>query len=274
MDLRGPDALRPDVVVGRRAVLEALRGDRPLYRVLLTPTSHGPAVRAILQEARSRGVVVQTVDERRLRHLAGGIPHQGVVALVAARPAATVDQILARARERGELPLVVVLDGVQDPLNLGAIIRTAEGAGAHGVIVPRRRAVGLTPAVARASAGALEHLPVAQVTNLARTLDDLKAAGLWVVGADPQAPQVYHRARLVPPLAVVLGGEERGVSRLVRERCDLLVRLPMRGRVQSLNVSAAAAVLLYEVVRQAGDAPAADPRAGAAARTASRAPFS
>lgn len=274
MDHPGPEDLRPEVVAGRRPVLEALRGGRPLHRILLSPSAHGPVVRDILQEARQRAVVVQTVDERRLRRLAGPVPHQGVVALVAARPPATVDQILARARERGEPPVVVVLDGVQDPLNLGAIIRTAEGAGAHGVIIPRRRAAGLTPAVARASAGAVEHLPVAQVTNLARCLDELKAAGLWVVGADPGAADLYHQVRLVPPLALVLGGEERGMSRLVRERCDQLVRLPMRGRVQSLNVSAAAAVLLYEVARQAGLAPvSAVPRAPAERPPEARAPF-
>ncbi|MDQ7820051.1 MAG: 23S rRNA (guanosine(2251)-2'-O)-methyltransferase RlmB [Armatimonadota bacterium] len=272
MDHPGPD-VRPETVVGRRPVLEALRSGRPLHRILLSLSAHGPVVRDIVHQARSRGVVVQTVDERRLRQLAGALPHQGVVALVAARPPATVDQILARARERNEPPLVVVLDGVQDPLNLGAIIRTAEGAGAHGVIIPRRRAAGLTPAVARASAGALEYLPVAQVTNLVRCLSDLKAAGLWVVGADPQASDLYHQARLVPPLALVLGGEERGISRLVREHCDQLVRLPMRGRVQSLNVSAAAAVLLYEVVRQASlTRPAREGRAAASGRQA-RAPF-
>jgi 23S rRNA (guanosine2251-2'-O)-methyltransferase len=270
MDRPGSDPVAPETIVGRRPVLEALRGGRPVHRILLSPSSHGPVVRDILREARSRGVVVQTVDERRLRQLAGAVPHQGVVAVAAARPAATVEQILARARQAGEPPLVVVLDGVQDPLNLGAIIRTAEGAGAHGVIIPRRRAAGLTPAVARASAGALEHLPVASVTNLARTLDDLKAAGLWVVGTDPAAGELYHRARLVPPLALVLGGEERGVSRLVREHCDLVVRLPMRGRVQSLNVSAAAAVLLYEVVRQAG---LATPAPGGERAPAVRAPF-
>lgn len=239
-----------DALLGRRAVLEALRAGRPLRKILIAQSAHGAAIGAIQQEARQRGVVVQFVDERRLQSLAQARPHQGVVALASAKRLATVDEILARARQQNQPPFVLVVDGVEDPANLGALIRTAEGAGVHGVIIPRHRAVGLTPAVARTSAGALEHIPVAQETNISRTLEALKQAGLWVVGADPGAGTLYSNARLIPPLAVVVGGEERGLSRLVREHCDVLVRLPMRGRITSLNVSVAGAVLLYEVVRQ------------------------
>jgi len=239
------------VIPGRRAVLEALRADRPIHKILLARTARGRAVRELVLEARRRGVVVQSVDARRLDALSSA-PHQGVIALAAAHAPADIEQILAVARGRHEPPLILVLDGVEDPQNLGAIIRTAEAAGVHGVVLPRHRAAGVTPAVVRSSAGAVEHMAVAPVTNLVRAIEFLKASGLWVVGADPGAAELYHRVPLVPPLAVVLGGEERGISRLVREHCDRLVRLPMRGKMASLNVSVAAGVLLYEVVRQMG----------------------
>lgn len=237
------------VIPGRRAVVEALHAGRPIRKILLARTAHGPTVRDIVQQAKGRGVVVQAVDPRRLEDLARGI-HQGVVALTAAAPAASIDDILAVARARDQAPLVLVLDGVLDPANLGALIRTADGAGVHGVIIPRHRAAGVTPAVVRASAGAVEHMPVAVVANIVRTLVALKAAGLWVVGTDPLARDLYHQVPLLPPLAVVMGGEDRGLGRLVREHCDLVVRLPMRGKLASLNVSVAAGVLLYEVGRQ------------------------
>ncbi|TMI76601.1 MAG: 23S rRNA (guanosine(2251)-2'-O)-methyltransferase RlmB [Bacillati bacterium ANGP1] len=239
-----------DAIPGRRAVLEALRARRPLRKILIGRTTHGGTIRDILEEARRQDIVVQFVDGRRLDSLTHAARHQGVVALTSARPLVSVEDVLAAARTRQQPPFILVLDGVEDPANLGAIIRTAEGAGVHGVIIPKHRATGLTPAVAKTSAGALEYLPVAQVTNLVRTLDELKEAGLWVAGADPTAKDVYHRTRLLPPLALVMGGEGKGLGRLVREHCDILVRLPMRGRIASLNVAVAAGVLLYEVVRQ------------------------
>jgi 23S rRNA (guanosine2251-2'-O)-methyltransferase len=218
-----------------------------LRKVMIARSAHGPAVREIILEARRLGIVVQLVD---VRHLPGGPEAQGVVALASVRPTVQVEDILAAASARGEPPFVLVLDGVEDPTNLGALIRTADGAGVHGVIIPRHRAVGLTPAVARASAGAVEYVPVAVVGNLVQTLEELKRAGLWIVGADMEAPQRHHEASLMPPLAVVVGGEGRGLGRLVREHCDLVVSLPMRGRTASLNVSVAAGILLYEVVRR------------------------
>lgn len=245
-----------DALPGRRAVLEALRAGRPLRKILVARSAHGGTIREIIREARARRVVVQFVEPR---YLHGGPETQGVVGFTPVRPTVEVEDILAAAASRGAAPFVLVLDGVEDPSNLGALIRTAEGAGVHGVIIPRHRAAGLTPAVARTSAGALEYVPVAAVTNLVRALEDLKQAGLWIVGADAGATDLYHRVRLVPPLAVVMGKEGRGLGRLVREHCDLLVRLPMRGRLASLNVSVAAGVLLYEVARQledtAGQAP-------------------
>jgi len=237
-------------VVGRRAVLEALRAGRPVSRVLVARTAdvRGP-LREIVREARDRRVVIQIVDRRHLDTQARGIAHQGVAALAAVVAPVTVEDLLQRIRDHGEAPFLVVLDGVQDPQNLGAIIRTADAAGAHGVSIPRRRAAGLSPAVARASAGAVAHLPVAQVGNLVVALERLKAAGVWIVGADPEGAERYDTAGLAPPVALVVGGEGRGLHRLVRERCDRVVRIPLRGRVASLNVSVAAALLLFEVAR-------------------------
>lgn len=237
-------------LIGRRAVLEALRAGHPLVRVLLSRTAQvrGP-LQEIVREARLRHIPVQSVDPRRLDALSGGLPHQGVAALGATQALVELDDLLRRAREAGGAPVLVALDGVEDPRNLGAVIRTAEAAGAHGVIIPRRRASGLTPAVARAAAGATAYLPVAGVSSLADALLRLKREGVWVVGADPGAAERYDQGALVPPIVLVLGSEGRGLHRLVRERCDRLVRIPLWGRVQSLNVSVAAALLLYEVAR-------------------------
>jgi len=240
-----------EIVPGRRAVLEALRAGRPLRKILLASgTRHGGTLGAILAEARREHVLVQFVARTRLDALVGGMPHQGVVALTAAKATVGVEEILGAARARKEPPFLLVLDGVQNPANLGSVLRTANGTGVHGVIIPKHRAVGLTSAVAKTSAGAIEYVPVAQVTNIVRTLDALKAEGIWIVGADPSATITYASARLAPPVAVVLGGEERGLGRLVKEACDVLVRLPMRGQIASLNVAVVAGVLLYEAQRQ------------------------
>jgi len=239
-----------EVIYGRQPVLEALRASRPLRKILVSRGFRpSGAVRAILEHARQQNIAVQFVDQRRLDELAGG-HHQGVVAMASAKPLASIEQILDAARGAGKLPLVLVLDGIEDPANLGAILRTADAAGVNGVVIPKHRAVGLTGTVARTSAGAVEHVPVAQVTNLARTLEELKAAGLWVVGADPKAPQNLYEVDLTRALALVMGGEGKGLGRLVREHCDLLVRLPMQGSISSLNVAVATGVVLFEIVRQ------------------------
>ncbi|HEV8339808.1 MAG TPA: 23S rRNA (guanosine(2251)-2'-O)-methyltransferase RlmB [bacterium] len=241
-----------DQIEGRHPVREALASGRPLRRVLVARSrAETGALAEIVSLARRRQVTVQEVDPRWLDRMARTRTHQGVIALAAARAAVDPEDILAAARGRGEAPLVVLLDGIEDPQNVGAIIRVAEAAGAHGVILPARRASGLTSAVARASAGAIEHLPVSVVTNLNRTLKELKEAGLWTVGADPSGEDLYA-AELAPPLAVVIGSEGRGLSRLVRESCDYLVRIPMRGRVASLNAATAAAVVLFELARRQG----------------------
>lgn len=237
-------------IEGRIPVLEALKAGREINKLLVAKGAKEGSIREVLAAARRAGVVIQEVDRARLDAIAQGRNHQGVIALVAAHRYAGVDTILKRAQEAGEDPLVLVLDGIEDPQNLGSLLRTADAAGVHGVIIPERRAVGLTETVAKVSAGAVEYVPVARVTNLARTLDELKEQGLWVVGTHQDAPELYHQARLTGPLAVVIGSEGKGIGRLVAEKCDFMVRLPMLGHVSSLNAAVAGAVLLYEIRRQ------------------------
>lgn len=236
-------------IYGRHPVLEALRAGRAINKILLAEGVSSRQLAPLLAAARQQGVPVQQVPRRKLDELAPAAVHQGVAAAVAARAYAEVTDLLARARARGEMPFLVVLDGLEDPHNLGSILRTADAVGAHGVIIPKRRSAQLTPAAVKASAGAAEHVPVARVTNIARTLEELKAEGLWVVGTDAQATQDYRTADYTVPLALVVGSEGRGMSRLVRETCDVLVRLPMVGRLTSLNAAVAAALLMYEVFR-------------------------
>jgi len=203
----------------------------------------------IFNLAAARNIPVQVVDRRHLDKFISGTTHQGVVALAAAREYVDVDDLIAGVGP-GEVPFLFLLDQMHDPHNLGAVLRTADAAGVHGVIIPRHRSVRLTPAVAKASAGAVEYVPVARVANIARTVDFLKEKGFWVAGADAQGREIFWDARLDGPLALVIGGEDKGLGRLVKERCDILVRLPMSGRVNSLNASVAAALLAYEVLRQ------------------------
>jgi 23S rRNA (guanosine2251-2'-O)-methyltransferase len=245
-------------IEGRRAVLEALRAGTEIRRIMIADgIERGPQVEEIVERARGAGVAVESVDRRELDRSSHTRHHQGVVAITPDARYATVEEVLAVASDRGQPPLVVVLDGIEDPHNLGAIVRTVDCAGGHGVVVPERRAVGLTPGVVRASAGATEHVKVARVTNLARAIDDLKAAGLWVVGLDAAGDRAYWDADFRRPVAIVIGSEGEGVSRLVRERCDFVVRLPVLGRIESLNASVAAAIALYEAVRQRGVTPSA-----------------
>lgn len=239
-----------DVIAGRNPVLEALRAGRPVERVYVAKGASGTALAEIVELARRRGVTVQFDERRRLDRLAGGVVHQGVVAVAAPVPYSTVDAMLAQARARGEDPLLLALDEVQDPHNLGSLLRSVDGVGGHGVIVPKRRSAGLTMTVARTSAGAVEYVPVAQVSNLVQTLSELKEQGLWVVGADMAGEKELWDADLTGPLVIVVGGEGKGLGRLTRETCDFLVRIPMRGRINSLNASVAGAILLFEVFRQ------------------------
>ncbi len=241
-------------VYGVLPVLEALRaGSRPIERVTLAEGVHENRLRELLELARRANVPVRRAPRAELQRMAAGANHQGVIANVAAAHYADADELLdALTARRGtaDEPLAVVLDGVEDPRNLGAIIRTAECAGAHGVFVPERRAAGLTETVAKAAAGALEYVPVARAVNIARLVEELKERGIWTVGTAADAESDYTEWDWRQPCALLLGGEGAGLRRLVRERCDVLVRIPLRGRISSLNVSVAAAVVLYEAVRQ------------------------
>lgn len=237
-------------IEGRNPVLEALRAGREINKLLVAKGSREGSIKEVLAVARTAGVIVQEVDRSRLDTLAPGRNHQGVIAMVASHTYADVEEILARAAERGEDPLVLVLDGIEDPQNLGSLLRTADAAGAHGVIIPERRAAGLTETVAKVSAGAIEYVPVARVVNIARTLEELKERGLWVVGTHQEGKELYHQARLSGPLAVVIGSEGKGIGRLVAEKCDFMVRMPMLGHVTSLNAAVAGAILIYEIRRQ------------------------
>lgn len=237
-------------LAGKHPVLEALRSGRPVHKIWVADGAAKHQTAPILQAAKEAGVPVQFVDKRKLDQTVPGVNHQGVAAQSAAWDYADVETILAAAERKGEPPLVLLLDEIEDPHNLGSILRTADSAGAHGVIIPKRRSVGLTATVAKTSAGAVEYVPVARVGNLAQTIDSLKKRGLWVAGADASADSDAFAADLTGPLALVIGNENRGMGRLIREKCDYLVKLPMLGRIQSLNASVAAGVLLYEIVRQ------------------------
>jgi 23S rRNA (guanosine2251-2'-O)-methyltransferase len=256
-----------EIIAGRHPVLEALRAGREIHKIWIAEGVRRELIQPIEAEARRRGVVVQTVDRRRLDQLAPGVAHQGVAAQAAAHRYAELDELLEAAEAKGEPPLLLLLDEIEDPHNLGSILRTAECAGAHGVVIPKRRSAGLTAAAYKASAGAAAFVPVARVTNLAQTIDRLKERGLWIAGADASAPDDVWRADLTLPLAIVIGSEGRGIGRLIRDKCDFLVKLPMFGRIQSLNASVAAGVLLYEAVRQRVAAP---DRAGSGVRQPER----
>ncbi len=238
-----------NIIEGRNAVLEAFRAKKPIDRLYVLEGCKDGPVMSILREAKKTDTVVQYVQKDRLDHLSGTGSHQGVIAQAAAYEYAEVDDMLENARRKNEQPFLILLDEVEDPHNLGAIIRTANLAGAHGVIIPKRRAVGLTAAVARASAGAVNYVPVAKVTNLAKTIEELKKEGLWFVCADMNGTLMYD-LDLKGPVGLVVGSEGSGVSRLVREKCDYVAAAPMRGDIGSLNVSVAAGVLAYEIVRQ------------------------
>lgn len=238
-------------LTGIHAVREALEAGRALDRIVIAAGRHGERIEDLVQLAKRRNVPVRFEDRAQVDRLAATREHQGVVALEAAREALTLEDLLGRAaRDASQKGLIVLLDGIEDPHNLGAVIRTALAAGAHGVVIPERRAAGLTETVARASAGALAHLGVARVTNLVRAMEELKEAGYWLVGLDERAEKNYTDADYTFPVGIVLGGEGKGLHELTRKRCDFVVALPTTGPVRSLNVSVAAGVVLFEAVRQ------------------------
>lgn len=240
-----------DLIWGRRAVYEALRSGRPVRRLYVARgLKAGDALARALALAREKDVPVEEMDRPRMDQLVGDSRHQGIAARVAPLPPADLDDILANAQRRQEPSLILALDSVQDPQNLGTLLRTAEAVGVHGVILPRHRAAGVTGAVVKASAGAVQWLPVAEVTNLVRALRELKGKGVWVVGLDMEGPLAYDEVDASLPLALVVGGESRGLGRLVLEQCDFVARLPMRGHVESLNAAVAGSIVLYQLWRQ------------------------
>lgn len=237
------------VVFGRNAVKELLASGRDIEKVYIQSGEREGSVNVLIGIASERKIPIVEVDKLKLDNLTVGAHHQGIVAMASERNYATVEEILAYAREKGEPPFIIILDGVEDPHNLGAIIRSAECCGAHGVIIPKRRAVGLTSTAAKASAGAVEHMRVAKVTNLAMTIDSLKEQGLWFYAADMDGSN-YYETDMTGACAIVLGSEGFGISRLVKEKCDFTVSIPLYGKVNSMNVSCAAAVIMSDVSRQ------------------------
>lgn len=234
---------------GRNAVLEVLKSGRDIEKIIVQKGNVEGTIRRIAGMAKERGIVVQEAARQKLDEMSQTKNHQGVIAIVSEHEYAEVDDILRSAAEKGEKPFIIILDNITDPHNLGAVIRTAECAGAHGVIIPKRRSVGLTAVVGKTSAGALEYMPVARVTNIARTIEELKKQGVWVACADMDGED-YYDTSLDGAIALVIGSEGEGVSRLVKEKCDFTVSIPMYGKISSLNASVAGALLMYEVVRQ------------------------
>ena len=238
-----------NIIEGRNAVLEAFRSGKPVDKLYVLDGCQDGPVRTIVREARKHDTIIQFVEKERLTQLSVTGKHQGVIACTAAYEYSEVEDMLKLAEERGEDPFLILLDNIEDPHNLGAIIRTANLAGAHGVIIPKRRAVGLTATVAKTSAGALNYTPVAKVTNLTKTMEELKEKGLWFVCAD-MGGQMMYDLNLKGPIGLVIGNEGEGVSRLVKENCDFIASIPMKGDIDSMNASVAAGVLAYEIVRQ------------------------
>lgn len=243
-----------DIIAGRNAVLEALRSGRTIDSLYVARGQRTGSIGALIAKAKELGVAVKEADSKKLDYMCGNAAHQGVVAVAAVKEYATVDDLFALAQERGEPPFFIVADGLEDPHNLGAVLRTAECAGVHGIIVPKRHSVGLTYAVGKASAGAVEYVPVARVTNIAATLEELKKRGVWTFAADMDG-QKWCSVDYKGPTAIVVGSEGFGVGRLVKEKCDFVISLPMKGKINSLNASVACGVICYEVARQRSGIP-------------------
>ncbi len=240
------DDKKPDLLIGRNAVTEALKSDREIDTLILIRNNNNPALSRLASMAKEKGAVVKEVDSKKLDFMCGGANHQGVAAYVAAHEYASVEDIFAYAEEKGEAPFIVVCDEIEDPHNLGAIIRTAECAGVHGVIIPKRRSASLNFTVGKTSAGALEYMRVARVSNLASTIDELKEKGCWVYGADMDGTD-YKKTDFSGAVVLVIGSEGKGIGKLIRQKCDAIVSLPMKGNINSLNASVAAGILMYEV---------------------------
>lgn len=237
-------------ICGRNPVLEVLKTDREVDKLYILKGDLQGSINKIIGIAKDRNIIMQQVDRNKLDSLSEGNAHQGVVALITSYNYSTIDDILNKAKEKKQPPFVIILDGLEDPHNLGSIIRTAECGGAHGVIIPKRRSAGVSQTVYKSSAGAVEHMLVAKVNNITNTIEELKDKGLWIYGADIDGADYHFKTSLKGPIALVIGNEGKGLSRLVKEKCDVLVKIPMQGQISSLNASNAASILIYEVVRQ------------------------
>lgn len=242
-----------DRIEGRNPVMEALKSDREIDKILVQQGERHGSIVKIIAFAKEKKIVVQEVARQKLDALSAIGNHQGIIAFAAMHQYVEIDEILSKAAKKEEPPFVIIAEEITDPHNLGSILRTANAAGAHGVIISKRRSVGLTAAVAKASAGAVEYVPVAKVTNLSRTIEQLKKQGIWIVGTDTQGEQYLYQADLKGPIGLVIGSEGKGMSRLVKEKCDFLIKIPMKGEIDSLNASVAGGVVMYEVLRQRGE---------------------
>ena len=249
MDNNNKEKFHENYIEGRNAVLEAFRSGKTIDKLFVLDGCQDGPIKSITREARKHDAIINYVAKERLDQMSGTGKHQGVIAVSAAYEYAEVSDILENAERKGEPPFIIILDGIEDPHNLGAIIRTANQAGAHGIIIPKRRAVGLTPTVAKTSAGAINYTPVAKVTNISNTIKELKEKGMWFVCAD-MGGDVMYKMNLTGPIGLVIGNEGEGVSKLVKEHCDMVASIPMKGDIDSLNASVAAGVLAYEIVRQ------------------------
>ena len=248
LDIQSGEGL--DRLEGRNPVIEALKSGRSINRILVSKGEKEGSIKHIIALARQKHIVIQEIDRSRLDAMSEKKSHQGVIALVAAKDYVDVDDILNAAADSGRPPFIIILDEITDPHNLGSILRTSNAAGVHGVIIPKRRAIGLTPAVSKASAGAIEYVPVARVTNLVQTIEYLKKQNIWVVGTDAAAEKPYFDSDLTGGIALVVGSEGEGIGRLVKEACDFTVSIPMAGAISSLNAAVAGAIVIYEIVRQ------------------------
>lgn len=239
-----------EIIAGRNSVAEALKSGRSINKILITKGQRHGSVRNIINDARQQGLIVQETEAAKLDELAGGTRHQGILALAAPITYVEVEDILNGARKKEQAPFVILLDELEDPHNVGAILRTADATGVHGVLIPKRRSCPVSATVAKTSAGAVEYVPIARIGNIVQTINELKEAGLWVVGADMDGDKNFFEMDLTGPIAVVVGSEGKGLGRLTKEKCDFLVRIPMKGSMNSLNASVACSLLLYEIMKQ------------------------
>lgn len=237
-------------IEGRNPVLEALKSGREIEKIMIAKGTKEGSINKIVGIARDKKIMIQTVDRSKLDSMSDTNSHQGVIAVAASYIYKTVEDILELAKQKGEDPFIIILDEIEDPHNLGAIIRTAECAGAHGIIIPKRRSAGVTPTVLKTSAGAVEYIPIVKVTNISATIETLKKENIWIYGADMEGDGYYYEKDMTGPIGLVIGSEGSGMNRIVKEKCDFLVKIPMKGKVSSLNASVAASILTYDVVRQ------------------------